>query len=45
MKTFLGFATGLLSGTLLGMVYMAYLGLTSESFREYLEKKANELNN
>ena len=45
MKTFLGFATGLLSGTLLGMAYMAYVGLTSKRFREYLEKEANELNN
>ena len=45
MKTFLGFATGLLSGTLLGMACMAYVGLTSKSFREYLEKEANELNN
>ena len=45
MKTFLGFATGLFSGTLLGMAYMAYVGLTSKSFREYLEKEANELNN
>lgn len=45
MKTFLGFATGLLSGTFLGMAFMAYVSLTSKNFREHLEKEANELNN
>lgn len=45
MKTFLGFATGLLSGTFLGMVFMAYISLTNENYRDYLENEANELNN
>ena len=45
MKTFLGFATGLLSGTFLGMVFMVYVGLTSKNFRDYLEEEANGLNN
>lgn len=45
MKTFLGFATGLLSGTFLGMVFMAYVSLTSKNLREHIEKEANELNN
>ena len=45
MKTFLGFATGLLSGTFLGMAFMAYVGLTNKNFRDYLGAEANELNN
>lgn len=45
MKTFLGFATGLLSGTFLGMVFMAYVSLTNKNYRDYLEDEANELNN
>lgn len=45
MKTFLGFATGLLSGTFLGMAFMAYVSLTNKNFREHLEKEANELSN
>ena len=45
MKTFLGFATGLLVGTFLGMTFIAYVGLTNKNFRDYLEQEANELNN
>ena len=41
MKTFLGFTTGLLSGTIVGMVFMSVLLLASEDLRDYVDTVAN----
>lgn len=42
MKTFLGFTTGLLGGTLAGVVFMAALFISFEPFREYMNCLADE---
>ena len=41
MKTFLGFTTGLFSGTLIGMVFMSILLLENEDLRDYVDTVAN----
>ena len=43
MKTFLGFTTGLLTGVIAGIMYTAVLVLDDKDVRDYIEKKANEL--
>lgn len=45
MKTFLGFTTGLFSGTMVGMVLMSILLLASEDLRDYVDTVANDINN
>lgn len=45
MKTFLGFTTGLFSGTLIGMGFMSILLLASEDLRDYVDTVANDINN
>ena len=45
MKTFLGFTTGLFSGTMVGMVFMSILLLASEDLRDYVDTVANDINN
>ena len=45
MKTFLGFTTGLLSGTFIGMVFMSVLLLAREDFRDYVDTVANGIDN
>ena len=40
MKTFLGFTTGLFSGTIIGMVFMSVLLLASEDLRDYVDTVA-----
>ena len=45
MKTFLGFTTGLFSGTMAGMVLMSILLLASEDLRDYVDTVANDINN
>ena len=45
MKTFLGFTTGLLSGTMVGMVFMSILLLANEDLRDYMDTVANDINN
>lgn len=42
MKTFLGFTTGLLIGTIGGVLYTAYGLLTDGNLREYIDKSAIE---
>ena len=41
MKTFLGFTTGLLSGTVIGVVFMSILLLVNEDLRDYVDTVAN----
>ena len=41
MKTFLGFTTGLFSGTIVGMVFMSILLLANEDLRDYVDTVAN----
>lgn len=41
MKTFLGFTTGLFSGTMVGMVLMSILLLASEDLRDFADTVAN----
>ena len=43
MKTFLGFTTGLLGGTIVGMVLMAGMIVADESLREFTNKVADEI--
>ena len=43
MKTFLGFTTGLLSGTIIGMVFMSVLLVTSEDLRDFADTVANDI--
>ena len=43
MKTFLGFTTGLLSGTMIGMVFMSILLLASKDLREYVDTVADNI--
>ena len=42
MKTFLGFTTGLFSGTLIGMMLMSTLFFAVEDFRDYMNGLAND---
>ena len=44
MKTFLGFATGLLAGFVAGVGVLALTLADDKDAREYIEKKANEFN-
>lgn len=41
MKTFLGFTTGLLGGTMVGMVFMSILLIASKNLRDYVDTVAN----
>ena len=41
MKTFLGFTTGLFSGTIIGVVFMAIMLVASEDLRDYVDTVAN----
>lgn len=41
MKTFLGFTTGLLSGTIIGVVFMSVLLIANEDLRDYVDTVAN----
>ena len=41
MKTFLGFTTGLLSGTFVGMLFMAMLLVADEDLRDFADTVAN----
>lgn len=41
MKTFLGFTTGLFSGTMVGMVFMSILLLASKDLRDFADTVAN----
>lgn len=41
MKTFLGFTTGLFSGTMVGMVLMSILLVANEDLRDYVDTVAN----
>ena len=43
MKTFLGFTTGLLSGTVIGMVFMSILLLASKDLRDYVDTVADNI--
>lgn len=45
MKTFLGFTTGLFSGTLIGMGFMSILLIAYEELRDCAETVANGINN
>lgn len=45
MKTFLGFTSGLLSGTIIGMVFMSALLIASEDLRDYVDTVANGIDN
>ena len=42
MKTFLGFTTGLFSGTLIGMAFMSILLIASEDFRNFVNVIVND---
>ena len=44
MKTFLGFTTGLFSGTLIGMAFMSILLVASEELRDFIDTVANGIN-
>ena len=41
MKTFLGFTTGLFSGTIIGMVLMSALLVANEDLRDFADTVAN----
>ena len=43
MKTFLGFTTGLFSGTMIGMVFMSILLLASKDLRDYVDTVADNI--
>ena len=43
MKTFLGFTTGLLSGTIIGMVFMSVLLVADEDLRDFADTVANSI--
>ena len=43
MKTFLGFTTGLFSGTLIGMGFMSILLLASKDLRDYVDTVADNI--
>lgn len=45
MKTFLGFTTGLFSGTFIGMLLMATGIVASEDLREFANTLADGINN
>lgn len=45
MKTFLGFTTGLFSGTLIGIVFMSIFLIANEDLRDYVDTVANDINN
>lgn len=44
MKTFLGFTTGLFSGTIIGTLFMSAMLLASEDLRDFAETVANGIN-
>ena len=41
MKTFLGFTTGLFSGTMVGIVFMLIFLLASKDLRDFVDTVAN----
>lgn len=43
MKTFLGFTTGLLGGTFVGMVFMATMLVANKDLREYMNTVADDI--
>ena len=43
MKAFLGFTTGLFSGTMIGMVFMSILLLASKDLRDYVDTVADNI--
>ena len=45
MKTFLGFTTGLLGGTFVGMVFRSILLVANEDLRDFADTVANGINN
>lgn len=45
MKTFLGFTTGLFSGTIIGVMFMSILLIASEDLRDYVDTVANGIDN
>ena len=45
MKTFLGFTTGLFSGTLIGALLMATAIVANEDLREFANTVANGIDN
>lgn len=44
MKTFLGFTTGLFSGTIVGVLFTAAMLLVNEDLRDYVDTVANGIN-
>lgn len=42
MKTFLGFTTGLFSGTMVGVVLMSAILLVNEDLRDFVNDVAND---
>ncbi len=45
MKTFLGFTTGLLSGTIVGVLFMSIMLAESEELRDFIDTVANDIYN
>ena len=45
MKTFFGFTTGLFSGTIIGVLFMAILLVANEDLRDYVDTVANGIDN
>lgn len=41
MKTFLGFTTGLFSGTIIGMLFMSIIMVENEDLRDFVDTVAN----
>ena len=45
MKTFLGFTTGLFSGTIIGVMFMSILLIADEDLRDSVDTVANGIYN
>ena len=43
MKTFLGFTTGLFSGTIIGILFTSMMLVECEEFRDYMNRLANDI--
>ena len=43
MKTFLGFTTGLFSGTMIGMVFMSMLLIANKDLRDFADTVADNI--